>query len=103
VPVDSHPDPDERFAILQREIMEAVGKGWTVEGQWPPDRAILSKPASVNHVAHAILSLLTCGLWLIVWLLLALNSEPERRMLYVDQFGEVQVSVAGFPGALPLK
>jgi hypothetical protein len=29
-----------------------------------------------NHVMHLLLTLLTMGFWLIVWILVALSSEP---------------------------
>ena len=37
-------------------------------------------PKRVNHVLHAVLSILTLGTWLVVWLvlfLIALDSSPE--------------------------
>jgi hypothetical protein len=32
----------------------------------------------INHALHAILSLLLCGWWLIVWLVLAMNPAVSR-------------------------
>lgn len=94
--------PDERFAILQQELQRAVAAGWTVEGQWPPARAVVARTADVNHVVHAILSLLTCGLWLIVWLAVAIGSnKPVRQSVYVDEAGLVHRSPAGVPVAAP--
>lgn len=37
----------------------------------------------VNHILHAILSLITGGLWLPVWAVLALR-EGRRRRIYDD-------------------
>ena len=41
------------------------------------DRPVLAEKQRPNHILHLILSLLTCGLWLIVWLLLSLPSTPR--------------------------
>lgn len=36
-------------------------------------RNVLAERRSPNHVLHAILTLLFCGLWLPIWILAALN------------------------------
>lgn len=41
-----------------------------------------------NHLLHLVLTLLTCGLWLPVWFLVALSSPP--RVLVVDEDGNVR-------------
>ena len=41
------------------------------------DRPVLAEKQRPNHILHLILSLLTCGLWVIVWLLLSLPSTPR--------------------------
>ena len=43
--------------------------------------AILSYPAKpVNHILHAILTILLCGLWGIAWIILYVNRTKERRV-----------------------
>lgn len=93
--------PDQRYAVLQQELIQVVGNGARVEAQWPPDRAIICWPANVNHVVHAILSLLTAGLWLFVWLLIAITTKPRRLLLTVDPGGRVHYSPAGVQQAMP--
>ena len=41
------------------------------------DRPVLAEKQRPSHVLHLILTLLTAGLWLIVWLLLSLPSTPR--------------------------
>jgi len=35
----------------------------------------------VNHILHLILSFITCGVWMAVWLLVALSSSIECSRL----------------------
>lgn len=43
--------------------------------------AVLMRPAKpVNHVLHAILTLFSCGLWVIVWIILAATQKREQRV-----------------------
>jgi hypothetical protein len=45
----------------------------------------------VNHVLHAILTLFSCGLWAIVWLLLFVTGGVKRHIVQVDDWGNVRV------------
>lgn len=52
---------------------------------WPPQqpqptRIVTSVPVQTSHTFHLIMTLVTCGLWLPVWALVAiLNSFSRRR------------------------
>ena len=35
----------------------------------------------VSHILHLILSIITCGLWVVVWLLVTLSASIERSRL----------------------
>lgn len=54
--------------------------------------ATLYKPREkVNHVLHLILTLCTCSLWVIVWLIVAAASKKEKRInISVDRQGYLQ-------------
>ena len=41
----------------------------------------------MSHVLHLLLTLITVGLWLIVWLGLGIVGGVQRRMITVDDFG----------------
>ena len=43
----------------------------------------------VNHVLHAILTIFTCALWGIVWIVLSLTGGEKRYQLIVDEYGNV--------------
>lgn len=50
---------------------------------------------SVQHGLHAVLTLLTCGLWLPVWIVIAVTAKGPQHRTYryeVDRSGRVQMT-----------
>lgn len=48
---------------------------------------------TVPHVLYALLSLVTCGAWLLIWLLhVAIQKEPTLGVVRVDEYGAVWVN-----------
>ena len=54
-----------------------------------PSGVVLAYRRPVSHVAHALLTLLTAGLWGIVWIVMALSRAEDRVLLEVDRWGNV--------------
>lgn len=58
------------------------GRAWTAQSapMMPPQPpVVIAAPAGVNHLIHLILTLVTCGMWAPVWLLIAmLDSRPDN-------------------------
>ncbi len=79
---------DERRNILAQQIQASAVRGLRVENQ---DRfqAILIEGQPVNHVLHAILTLGTCGLWGIAWIILVATGGEKRHLITVDEYGNV--------------
>lgn len=79
---------DERRNILAQQIQMSAARGLRVENQ---DRyqAILVEGQPVNHVLHAILTLATCGIWGIVWAVIAATGGEKRHLITVDEYGNV--------------
>lgn len=75
-------------AMLSHAVMAKVAEGYRLESQ-AANQAVLIRPAKVNHAVHAILSLFTFGLWLIIWLIVALGSRDARIMLTIDELGNI--------------
>jgi hypothetical protein len=82
---------DERQAGLARAVTRAVQKGYAVEGQ-TAYQAVFVKGHRPNHVLHLILTLVTVGLWAVVWILVALLGGEKRFVVNVDEYGHVQQS-----------
>ena len=71
-----NPDPyshDEQLAKLLRS-------GYHIETQ-TDELTQLAKGHPVNHILHLLLSVFTFGLWLPVWLLVALVSGEKRKVV----------------------
>ena len=79
-----------RRAALAREIEAWVREGYRVETQMDY-QAVVLKGHRTNHVLHVILSVITLGLWLLIWLLVAVFGGERRRLLVVDEFGKIDV------------
>lgn len=67
-----------------------VASGARVESQ-SDTNAVLVKGKDVNHVLHLIISFLTCGLWIPVWLILIVTGGEKREMVTVDDWGNAAV------------
>ena len=81
---------DERKAKIAREVEAWVRDGYRVESQ-SDYQAVVLKGHRTNHILHLILSLITLGLWLIVWVLVAVFGGEQRRLMTVDEDGVVTV------------
>jgi hypothetical protein len=78
--------PDERKEALARLISSQVAQGFRVESQ-SDFQAVLVKGKNTNHVLHLILTLITFGLWAIVWIAVAVFGGEKREILSVDEWG----------------
>ena len=54
-----------------------------------PSGVVLAYRRPVSHFFHAVMTLLTGGLWAVVWLALALGKREDRVRLEADQWGNV--------------
>lgn len=62
--------------------------GWVLASR-TDESAVLIATRRVNHVLHAILSIFTCALWLIVWFILAMQQYERRLTVTVRDDGTV--------------
>lgn len=80
----------ERKETLARQIQMAVTRGGRVESQSDTNAVVVvGKP--VNHILHFLIGVFTCGLWWIVWLILAITGGEKREMITVDEWGNAAV------------
>jgi hypothetical protein len=79
---------DERKAILAQQLQTAAARGRRIESQ-SEFQAVLVEGKSVNNVLHALLTIFTCLLWGIVWIVLSITGGEKREMVVVDEFGNV--------------
>lgn len=90
--IGSKKTADERKAILARTVTNEVARGWRVESQ-SDYQAVLLKGKRTSHGLHLFLSIITAGIWLIVWALMVFVINKERReVVAVDDYGNANVS-----------
>ena len=81
-------DDDTRKRAVANAIQGEVLRGGRVESQ-SDFQAVIVHGRPVNHVLHLILTLITCGLWGVVWLLLVLTGGEKRVTLAADEWGHL--------------
>lgn len=77
---------------LDRAVAQELAAGGELQSQ-AGTNAVILRGKKVNHILHLILSLLTAGLWLIVWLLLIFTNKRQRIVLTATEDGQVQRTV----------
>lgn len=87
-PVAPRVPPDQLRVILGSTIMRQVALGWRIESQ-VENHAVLATGGEVNHPAHLLITLLTCGLWLPIWVALGVTGAEKRVSLTVSPEGIV--------------
>lgn len=81
---------EQRGEILARAVNLYVSKGWRVVSQTQTS-AQLVKGHRTNHLLHLILTLITLGVWAIVWLLVAAFGGEQQQFISVNEQGAVTV------------
>lgn len=82
--------PDRRKAALAQAISQDVASsGWRVESQ-SDYQAILVKGKQTAHVLHLILTVVTGGLWAVVWIIRGIVNRRQTLILTVDDYGQVR-------------
>jgi hypothetical protein len=79
---------DERKVILDRALQTWGAKGWRIETR-SDFQATIAKGKEIGHVLHLLLTVFTVGLWLIIWLVLGIAGGVKRKMITVDEFGNL--------------
>jgi hypothetical protein len=82
--------PDERKEALARIITAQVLDGARVESQ-SEYQVVLARGHRLNNFMHLILTIITFGLWGIVWLLLGLFGGEKRRVAFIDEWGNSSI------------
>jgi hypothetical protein len=83
-------DSNERKMRLGQAVQAEVMQGGVIESQ-SDFTAIIRYGKPINHILHLILTLLTCGLWGIVWIVIWIISNQEKKSiaLQINEFGQV--------------
>lgn len=79
---------EQRKAALAQMIANVSAQGYRVESQ-QDYQAIIVRGKPINHALHIIVSLLTVGIWLIGYAVIAATGGEKREMVQVDEWGNV--------------
>lgn len=82
---------DARADVLGNAIHRAALQGWRVSSQ-TSTQAQLVTGRRVSHILHLILTVLTGGLWAIVWIIVAARGGEQHQFVVVDEYGNVSPS-----------
>jgi len=78
----------ERQAILDNEISGYITRGYRIE-HTTQFSAVVARGGRTSHVLHLILSLLTFGAWVPVWIIMATINIRVRYRIAVDPYGHI--------------
>ena len=74
------------WTVNQRDQPEGIpgmlASGWRIESE-TSTHVVLVKGHRVNHILHLLLTLVT-GVWVFVWIALAISGGERRRMVSRD-------------------
>ncbi|MFD4326080.1 DUF4352 domain-containing protein [Nocardioides sp. NPDC058538] len=95
---------NEPTANVRQQMSQAVAKevadgGWRIESQ-TDYYTVLAKGGRTNHVLHLLLTIFTCGLWSLAWLLIAHINRRQSLVLRVDEYGNFSRHTTDSKGAL---
>jgi hypothetical protein len=79
----------QRSEILEAEVARMVNSGWVAESV-TQTQAVLFKARRVGWFWHLVATLITSGLWAIVWIILVLKNKGDRIVIYVDNTGIIR-------------
>ncbi len=84
--------PEAREAALSTAVMRHVAAGWRVESRGPDQAVLVRGKADINHTFHLLMTLVTCGLWGIVWLIVSATTKEHRMSVIVDPHCIIQTN-----------
>jgi len=82
---------DQRKEILRNFVIGRVANGYRVELQ-DDLSAVLLYGKRPNHILHLLLSIITLGIWLFIWIIIALSVKESRSLYKIDEYGVIAQS-----------
>jgi hypothetical protein len=78
------PSAEQRRALLDQTAAQYASWGYRVESQSEFQVTIVK---GTNHILHLILTILTLGIWAIIWIALVLFRRRRKKVITIDPFG----------------
>ena len=80
---------EQRIEILNVEVARLVSQGWAAESV-AGNQAVLFRARRIGWFWNLVLTLITSGLWAIIWIIRVLKNKGKRIVIYVDEFGVIR-------------
>jgi len=80
--------PEERKKILKDYVVKQVANGFRVEIQ-EDYSAVLVFGKNPNHILHLLLSIVTFGIWIFVWIMMIFFSKEKKYLFRIDDYGVI--------------
>lgn len=98
-PLDTDPPADDglRARLVDQVVEDQLLQGAVVQSR-TPYRAVVSYRRPVSHGVHGVLTVLTGGVWALVWLVMVIARKDELYALEVDPQGHVWIRAGGTRG-----
>lgn len=74
---------------LDATVTQYLQLGYRLETR-TANQVVLLTGRRINHILHLILTILTLGLWGIVWIIMGIAGGQRRVIFTVDEHGRVQ-------------
>ena len=84
----------ERREALDAAVRRALEKGARLESRTDYS-AVLVVTNKPNHMLHLVLSVVTLGIWLLTWLLIARRGDQARIQVSVDEEATIHTKPLG--------
>ena len=81
---------EERKQVLAQTLQTEIAAGARIESQ-SEFQAVTVRGHRTNHLLHFFVGVFTLGLWWLVWIAMAICGGEKRRVVAVDEFGNVSV------------
>jgi hypothetical protein len=85
-------DDERRARILAYAVEDQVSENGAHVVYEGPRGVVVGYRRHVSHVLHAVLTVITSGLWALVWLAAVAGRREDRFRLEVDSWGNVWVA-----------
>jgi hypothetical protein len=83
---------DQRKGTLDRTLQVQETQGWRIETR-SDFQATIATGKPLNNKLHLLVTIFTLGVWGIVWASLAISGGVKRRMITIDEYGNVIDSI----------
>jgi hypothetical protein len=75
---DQQPPLPSRDEAFDAQVASYLARGWRIESR-TEHSAVMVKGKPVNHILHLLLTLVTVGLWLPVWIFLTVARGEKHQ------------------------